>query len=85
MEARNCQIGQTGKIKTASHSKSENPLVFFAKTENQMLKNGKSANRDEHQNRKSEVFGVETEKTDLKNSQNCRTENPNAPFLNGIS
>ena len=64
VEARNCQIGQIGKIKTASHSKSENPLVFFAKTENQMLKNGKSANRDEHQNRKSEVFGVETEKTE---------------------
>ena len=64
MEARNCQIGQIGKIKTASHSKSENPLIFFAKTESQMLKNGKSANRDEHQNRKSEVFGVETEKTE---------------------
>ena len=64
MEARNCQIGQIGKIKTASDIKSENPLVFFAKTENQMLKNGKSANHDEYQNRKSEVFGVETEKTE---------------------
>ena len=85
MEARNCQIGQIGKIKTASDIKSENPLVFFAKTENQMLKNGKSANRDEHRNRKSDVFGVETEKTDLKNSQNYRTEYPNAPLLNGIS
>ena len=85
VEARNCQIGQIGKIKTASDIKSENPLVFFAKTENQTLKNGKSANRNEHQNRKSDVFGVETEKTDLKNSQNYRTEYPNAPLLNGIS
>ena len=64
MEARNCQIGQIGKIKTASDIKSENPLVFFAKTGNQMLKNGKSANRDEHQNRKIDVFGVETEKNE---------------------
>ena len=58
MEARNCrsdrretgtQIGQIGKT--------ENPLVFFAKTENQMLiRNGKSANRNELQNRKTRVF-----------------------------
>ena len=64
MEARNCQIGQIGKIKTASDIKSENPFVFFAKTGNQMLKNGKSGNRNEHQNQKSEVFGVETEKNE---------------------
>ena len=64
MEARNCQIGQIGKIKTASDIKSENPLVFFAKTGDQMLKNGKSGNRDEHQNRKSDFFGVETEKNE---------------------
>ena len=38
-----------------------------------MLKNKKSANRDDHQNRK----------TDLKNSQNRKTENPNAPPLGG--
>ena len=36
-----------------------------------MLKNEKSANRNDHQNRK----------TDLKNSQNRKTENPNAPLL----
>ena len=35
-----------------------------------MLKNEKSANRNEHQNRK----------TDLKNSQNRKTENPNIPL-----
>ena len=40
-----------------------------------MLKNEKSANRNEHQNRK----------TDLKNSQNCKTENPNAPLLYTLS
>ena len=36
-----------------------------------MLKNEKSANRNDHQNRK----------TDLKNSQNRKTENPNAPLI----
>ena len=41
------QIGQIGKAKNCIGS--ENPLVSFAKTENQMLKNGKSANRNEHQ------------------------------------
>ena len=37
-----------------------------------MLKNEKSANRNDHQNRK----------TDLKNNQNRKTENPNAPLIN---
>ena len=32
------------------------------KTENQMLKNGKSTNRNEQQNQKTEVFGIKTEK-----------------------
>ena len=36
-----------------------------------MLKNEKPANRNEHQNRK----------TDLKNSQNRKTENPNVPLV----
>ena len=46
-----------------------------------MLKNEKSANRDDHQNRKTEVFCNKNRKTDLKNSQNRKTENPNAPSL----
>ena len=50
------------KPKAVSDIKSENPRVFFAKTENQMLKNGICANRNEHQNRKIEVFGTKTEK-----------------------
>ena len=50
------------------------------KTENQMLKNEKSANRDEHQNRKTKVFWPKNRKTDGKNSQNRKTENPNAPL-----
>ena len=71
VEARNCrsdrretgtQIGQIGK--------SENPLVFFAKTENQMLKNGKSENRNEHQNRK----------TDLKSGQTAKPKIPMPPL-----
>ena len=62
----------------ASDIKSENPLVFFAKTENQMLKNGKSANRNEHQNRKTEDFWHKKQKTNLKNRQNRKAENPSA-------
>ena len=45
------------------------------------LKNEKSANRNDHQNRKTEVFRNKNRKTDLKNSQNRKTENPNAPLL----
>ena len=53
-----------------------------------MLKNGKSANRDEHQNRKSEVFGVETEKnrkTDLKHSQTVEPKISMPPSLMGLA
>ena len=46
-----------------------------------MLKNEKSANRNDHQNRKTEVFCNKNRKTDLKNNQNLKTENPNAPLL----
>ena len=45
-----------------------------------MLKNEKSANRNDHQNRKTEVFCNKNRKTDLKNRQNRKTENPNAPL-----
>ena len=45
-----------------------------------MLKNEKSANRNDHQNRKTEVFCNKNRKTDLKSSQNRKTENPNAPL-----
>ena len=40
---------------------------------------GKSVNRNEHQNRETEVFWHKNRKTDLKNSQNRKTGNPNAP------
>ena len=46
-----------------------------------MLKNEKSANRNDHQNRKTEVFYNKNRKTDPKKSQNRKTENPNAPLL----
>ena len=68
VETRNCrsdrretgtQIGQIGKTENRIDIKSENPLVFFAKIENHMLKNGKSANYYEHQNRKAEVFSAQ--------------------------
>jgi len=52
--------------------------VFFTKAENQMLKKRKSANHNEHQNCKTEVFWHKNRKTDLENSQNHKTENPNA-------
>mgnify|MGYP000229422192 CR=1 FL=1 len=89
MEARNCrsdrresgtEIGQIGKPKTASNIKSENPLIFFAKTENQMLKNGKSANRNEHQNRKTEVFCLKNRKTDLKIAKTAKPKIPEPLF-----
>ena len=46
-----------------------------------MLKNGKCANRNEHQNRKTELFWHKDRKTYLKNSRNRKTKNPNAPLL----
>ena len=49
-----------------------------------MLKNEKSANRNDHQNQKTEVFCNKNQKTDLKNSQNRKTENPNAPLLKNL-
>jgi len=74
------QIGQNRKNATTLDTKIEKPPVPITKTENQMLKNEKSANRDEHQNRKTEVFWPKNGKTDRKNSQNLKTENPNAPL-----
>ena len=46
-----------------------------------MLKNEKPANRNEHQNRKTKVFWHKHRKTDPKNSQNRKTENPNVPLI----
>ena len=46
-----------------------------------MPKKGKTANRNRHQNRKTEVFRCKNRKTDLKNGQNRKTENPNAPLM----
>ena len=56
------------------------PINIFRENQNQMLKNGKSVNRNEHQNRENEVFWHKNRKTDLKNSQNRKTENPSAPL-----
>ena len=46
-----------------------------------MLKNGNSGNRNGKQNQKTEFFLVQKTKN-LKNGQNCKTENSNAPLLN---
>ena len=68
------------KPKPALDIKSENPLAFSAKTENLMLNNGKSANRHEHQNRKTEVFCLKNRKTDLKIAKTAKPKIP-APLL----
>ena len=48
-----------------------------------MLKNGKTGNHNGQQNRKTEVFQCKTDqKTNLKNSQTRKTENPNALLFN---
>ena len=49
------------------------------KTQNQMLKNEKSTNRIEHQNRKTEIFWHKNRKANQENVQNRKTENPYAP------
>ena len=49
-----------------------------------MLKNERSANRYEHQNRKTEVFWPKKRKTDRKNSQNRKTDAPSLHNLRRI-
>ena len=46
-----------------------------------MLKKGKTGNRDGQKHRKTEVFPCKTRKTALKDDQNWKTENPNAPSI----
>ena len=69
------------KPETTTDTRSEKPLVFWPKTLNQMLKNGKTANRHIYQNRQTEAFRCKNRKTDLKNYQNRETENPTPPSL----
>ena len=76
---RNRKPHRISNPKTASDIKSENPLVFFAKTENQMLKIGIAANRNEHQNRKTEVFWYKNRKTDLKIAETVKPKIPIPP------
>ena len=68
------------KPKTTARTKSEKPLVFLPQTENQVLIKGKPENRRRHQNRKTAVFCCENRKTDLKNGQNRKTEDPKVPL-----
>ena len=69
LEAHNCHSNGResgtiiGKPKTKLDKKFGNLMVvFFTKTESQMLTKGKSVTRNEHQNRKTDVFGAKTEK-----------------------
>ena len=48
----------------------------IGKTKNQMLKKGKTAHRNRHQNRKTEVFRCKNRNTDLKNGQNRKSQHP---------
>ena len=61
--------------------KSEKPRCFCQKTENQMLKKGKTGNHNGQQNRTTDVFHCKNRKTDLENVQNRKTEDPNAPLM----
>ena len=56
-------------------TKSEKPLVFWLKTENQMLKQRKTATDTKPE--KPKFLGAKPEKPTLTNR---RTENPNAPL-----
>ena len=48
-----------------------------------MLKYGKSANRNEYQNRKKPIFfGTKTENRSKKIAKTAKTENPHAPLIN---
>ena len=58
--------------------KSENPLIFFAKTENQMLKNGKSANHKEHQNQENRSFLAQKQKN--RSKKLAKTAKPKIPM-----
>ena len=53
-------------MQTTLDNKTEKPLLLSTKTENPMLENEKSGNRNERQNRKSEVFRLKSQKTDFK-------------------
>ena len=71
MEAQNC-CSDRRETGTRSHTESEVPIVFLTKSENQTLKNGKSANHEKHHNRKTEFFFC---------GQNCKPQKPKAPSL----
>ena len=66
------------KLKTTSNTKSEKPLIFLPKQQNQVLKNGKTATRNGHQKQKSDVCQCKTRKTDLQKVQKKKIENPDA-------
>ena len=49
-----------------------------------MLKNGKSENRNEYQNRKTEVFWHKDRKTDLKSGQTAKPKIPMPPSVKNL-
>jgi len=72
--------------KNTSDTKSENPLVFLMKTENEILRTEKYTNRNQQQNPSTEVFSARKPRNrsspNLKNYQNRKTENTIISALN---
>ena len=65
---------QIGKMENHIGRQIKKMLVFLPKTENQMLKNPKNANRNRQL--KTTIFQCKTDKTDLKNDQFILTKKP---------
>ena len=67
---------ETGKTPNCIELQIRKPNFIFA--ENRERNRTETANRNSHQNRTLQVFWYKSRKTDLKNGQNRKTENPNA-------
>ena len=93
VKARNCcsgqrktrtQIGQIGKTKKCIGYQIWKPVNIFCKNGKPNVKKHQNTNetRNEHQNRETDrSFLYKSRKTNLKNSQNHKTKNPNALLL----
>ena len=74
------QIGKIGKNQKLYRISNPKSIFRENRKSNAENQNRKSANSNEHQSRKTEFFLTQKNwKTDLKNSQNRKTENPDAP------
>ena len=74
------KIGQNRKNHKPHRVPQPKTASTFHENRKPDAKNEKSANRNDHQNRKTEVFYNKNRKTDLKNSQNHKTAKPKIPM-----